>query len=102
MKPEPRTTTSLIWTFQPEAQLIWDGVKANSATDATGTKYRQLGTDNVTLRVGARLHANYMNKGLGFIEGNWIHKYQRKPVFRWEATESTWTADATSVNSVWA
>ena len=70
----------LIWTFQPEAQLIWDGVKANSATDATGTKYRQLGTDNVTLRVGARLHANYMNKGLGFIEGNWIHNTKKAGV----------------------
>lgn len=70
----------LIWTFQPEAQLVWDGVKANSAKDPTGTKYRQLGTDNVTLRVGARLHANYMNKGLGFIEGNWIHNSKKAGV----------------------
>lgn len=70
----------LIWTFQPEAQLVWDGVKANSATDSFGTKYRQLGTDNVTLRVGARLHANYMNKGLGFIEGNWIHNSKKAGV----------------------
>lgn len=70
----------LIWTFQPEAQLVWDGVKANSAKDPTGTKYRQLGTDNVTLRVGARLHANYMNKGLGFIEGNWIHNTKKAGV----------------------
>lgn len=70
----------LIWTFQPEAQLVWDGVKAKSAKDPTGTKYRQLGTDNVTLRVGARLHANYMNKGLGFIEGNWIHNTKKAGV----------------------
>lgn len=70
----------LIWTFQPEAQLVWDGVKANSAKDSFGTKYRQLGTDNVTLRVGARLHANYMNKGLGFIEGNWIHNSKKAGV----------------------
>ena len=70
----------LVWTFQPEAQLVWDGVKANSATDSFGTKYRQLGTDNVTLRVGARLHANYMNKGLGFIEGNWIHNSKKAGV----------------------
>lgn len=72
--------TKLIWTFQPEAQLVWDGVKANSANDSFGTKYRQLGTDNVTLRVGARLHANYMNKGLGFIEGNWIHNSKKAGV----------------------
>lgn len=70
----------LIWTFQPEAQLVWDGVKANSVNDSFGTKYRQLGTDNVTLRVGARLHANYMNKGLGFIEGNWIHNSKKAGV----------------------
>lgn len=70
----------LIWTFQPEAQLVWDGVKANSAKDSFGTKYHQLGTDNVTLRVGARLHANYMNKGLGFIEGNWIHNSKKAGV----------------------
>ena len=70
----------LIWTFQPEAQLVWDGVKANSANDSFGTKYRQLGTDNVTFRVGARLHANYMNKGLGFIEGNWIHNSKKAGV----------------------
>ena len=70
----------LIWTFQPEAQLVWDGVKANSANDSFGTKYRQLGTDNVTLRVGARLHANYMNRGLGFIEGNWIHNSKKAGV----------------------
>lgn len=70
----------LIWTFQPEAQLVWDGVKANSANDSFGTKYRQLGTDNVTLRVAARLHANYMNKGLGFIEGNWIHNSKKAGV----------------------
>lgn len=63
----------LIWTFQPEVQVVWDGVRASSVVDNTGTKYTQLGKDNVSIRVGARLHANYMNKGLGFIEGNWIH-----------------------------
>lgn len=63
----------LIWTFQPEVQVVWDGVRASSVVDNTGTKYSQLGKDNVSIRVGARLHANYMNKGLGFMEGNWIH-----------------------------
>ena len=63
----------LIWTFQPEVLVVWDGVRASSVVDNTGTKYTQLGKDNVSIRVGARLHANYMNKGLGFIEGNWIH-----------------------------
>lgn len=70
----------LIWTFQPEVQLVWDGVKASSVTDSTGTKYKQLGKDNVSIRVGARLHANHMNKGLGFIEGNWIHNTKKAGV----------------------
>lgn len=70
----------LIWTLQPEAQLVWDGVKANSITDSTGTRYKQLGTNNVVIRAGARFHANYMNKGLGFIEGNWIHNTKKAGV----------------------
>lgn len=70
----------VIWTFQPEVQFVWDGVRANSVTDATGTRYSQLGKDNVTIRAGARVHANYMNKGLGFIEANWIHNTKRPGV----------------------
>lgn len=71
----------LIWTLQPEIQLVWDGVKADTTVDKdTGTRFKQLGTNNVSLRVGARLHANHMNKGLGFIEGNWIHNTKRAGV----------------------
>lgn len=70
----------LIWTFQPEVQVVWDGLKADDAVDVTGTRYKQLGTNNVAIRVGARLHANYMNKGLGFIEGNWIHNTKKAGV----------------------
>lgn len=62
-----------IWTVQPEVQVIWDGVEAHRAVDSVGTPYTQLGTDNVVIRAGARLHANAMNKGLGYIEANWIH-----------------------------
>ncbi len=70
----------VIWTFQPEVQLVWDGVKAKDGYDATDTKYKQLGKDNVSIRVGARVHGNYMNKGLGFIEGNWIHNTKKTGV----------------------
>ena len=70
----------VIWTFQPEVQVVWDGVKANDGYDATDTKYKQLGKDNVAIRVGARVHGNYMNKGLGFIEGNWIHNTKKTGV----------------------
>lgn len=60
---------------------MWDGVKADTTVDKdTGTRFKQLGTNNVSLRVGARLHANHMNKGLGFIEGNWIHNTKRAGV----------------------
>ena len=49
----------LIWTFQPEIQLVWDGVKADTTVDKdTETRFKQLGTNNVSLRIGARLHAN--------------------------------------------
>lgn len=68
------------WTLQPQAQLTWDGVKANDVTDNTATKYKQLGKDNVAIRLGARLHANHMNKGLGFIEANWIHNTKKAGV----------------------
>lgn len=71
----------LIWTLQPGIQLVWDGVKADTTVDKdTETRFTQLGTNNVSLRVGARLHANHMNKGLGFIEGNWIHNTKRAGV----------------------
>ena len=70
----------VIWTVQPEVQLVWDGIRASRVADSNGTQYKQLGKDNVSLRVGARLHANHMNKGLGFIEGNWIHQTQRPGV----------------------
>ncbi len=70
----------VIWTFQPEVQLVWDGVKAKDGYDSTDTKYKQLGKDNVSIRVGARVHGNYMNKGLGFIEGNWIHNTKKTGV----------------------
>lgn len=71
----------LIWSFQPEIQLVWDGVKADTTVDKdTETRFKQLGTNNVSLRIGARLHANHMNKGLGFIEGNWIHNTKRAGV----------------------
>lgn len=62
-----------IWTLQPEVQVIWDGVEARDAYDSVGVRYSQLGEDNVVIRAGARLHANNMNKGLGYIEANWIH-----------------------------
>lgn len=71
----------VIWTLQPEIQLVWDGVKADTTVDKdTETRFKQLGTNNVSLRIGARLHANHMNKGLGFIEGNWIHNTKRAGV----------------------
>lgn len=62
-----------IWTLQPEVQVIWDGVKAADAYDHVGTRYGQLGFDNVVLRAGARLHANNMNRTLTYLEANWIH-----------------------------
>lgn len=75
-----KDSNKVIWTFQPEAQFVWDGTKANHIKDAVGTIYSQLGSDNVSIRLGARIHANHMNKGLGFIEGNWIHNTKKAGV----------------------
>lgn len=77
-KPEDK----YIWTLQPEFQVIWDGVEAGTARDSTGTTYSLLGNDNVVLRAGARLHANNMNKGLGYIEANWIHNTHKLGVMQ--------------------
>lgn len=77
-KPEDK----YIWTLQPEFQVIWDGVDSGTARDTTGTTYSLLGNDNVVLRAGARLHANNMNKGLGYIEANWIHNTHKLGVMQ--------------------
>ena len=70
-----------VWTLQPQAQVIWDGMKADRAEDSSHTVYRQLGADNVILRLGSRLHANFENKGLGFLELNWIHNTKKRGVW---------------------
>lgn len=70
-----------VWTLQPQAQVIWDGMKADRVEDSSHTVYRQLGGDNVILRLGSRLHANFENKGLGFLELNWIHNTKKRGVW---------------------
>lgn len=70
----------VVWSWQPQAQVIWDGVKADRAEDSNHTIYRQLGNDNIIFRLGARLHANREDKGLGFIEANWIHNSRKRGV----------------------
>lgn len=62
------------WTLQPQAQVIWDGVRADKVKDETDTTYRQVKKDIMTTRLGTRIQAKTANKAVGFAEVNWIHK----------------------------
>jgi len=66
--------------MQPQAQIIVNGVKANNATDKSGTEYRQLGRNNVTLRLGSRFMIQKENGLTAFTEGNWIHNTKKAGV----------------------
>lgn len=66
--------------FQPQAQVIWSGIKTDNFTESNGTRIKAVGKNNVTTRLGARTifhlknQANPKYEGAQvFIEGNWIH-----------------------------
>lgn len=66
--------------FQPQAQVIWSGIKTDTFTESNGTRIKAVGKNNVTTRLGARTifhlknqaNPNYEGAQV-FIEGNWIH-----------------------------
>lgn len=66
--------------FQPQAQVIWSGIKTDNFTESNGTRIKAVGKNNVTTRLGARTifhlknqaNPNYEGAQV-FIEGNWIH-----------------------------
>lgn len=66
--------------MQPQAQIIWSGVKTDSFSEANGTKIKAKGRNNITTRIGARAIINierqaydHVSKAQLFVEGNWIH-----------------------------
>ena len=66
--------------MQPQAQIIVNGVKANNAMDKSGTEYRQLGRNNVLLRLGSRFMIQKENGLTAFAEGNWLHNTKKAGV----------------------
>ena len=66
----------LLWTLQPQAQVIWNGVRSKDAVDSTHTRYEAIGDKNGTLRLGARLNADHEGKWVAALEGNWIHRFK--------------------------
>ncbi len=73
--------TDISWYLQPQAQIIWSGVKTDTLFEANGTKVTSKGHNNIQTRLGARTFVNinspaYFNGTAGtqlFLEGNWIH-----------------------------
>ncbi|WP_145520347.1 autotransporter outer membrane beta-barrel domain-containing protein [Yersinia mollaretii] len=66
---------------QPQAQVIWMGVKANDHTETNGTRVGSQGDGNLMTRLGVRTYFNGHNKiddgkhreFQPFVEANWIH-----------------------------
>mgnify|MGYP005933005553 FL=1 len=73
--------TDVSWYLQPQAQIIWSGVKTDTLFEANGTNVTSKGHNNIQTRLGARTFVNinsqaYFNGTAGtqlFLEGNWIH-----------------------------
>lgn len=69
------------WFVQPQAQIIWMGVSADTFTEAKGTQVGSSGDGNIQTRLGVRTflkghHQSDNGKGREFepfIEANWIH-----------------------------
>ena len=67
--------------IQPQAQVVWMGVKTDAFRDQSGTKVKPIGHGNVQTRLGARVFvdtdkSSYESDAFGtqlFSEVNWIH-----------------------------
>ncbi|GKX54657.1 hypothetical protein SOASR030_07690 [Leminorella grimontii] len=73
------------WFVQPQAQLVWMGIKADSFTEANGTRIHSKGAGNIQTRLGVRTfvkghHQSDEGKGREFepfVEANWIHNTKK-------------------------
>lgn len=73
--------TDMAWYLQPQAQVVWSGIKTDSFHEDNGTKIKAKGRNNIQTRLGARafvdINAHSYSKGTGgtqlFVEENWIH-----------------------------
>lgn len=66
--------------IQPQAQLIVTDLKNNSVSDTHGYKFKQLGKNNATVRLGAQFMVKQDTKLTAFIEGNWLHNTKKAGV----------------------
>ncbi|HBP9027672.1 TPA: autotransporter outer membrane beta-barrel domain-containing protein, partial [Escherichia coli] len=69
------------WYIQPQAQIVWMGVKADEHRENNGTRVESTGDDNVRTRLGVKTWIkghNKMDDGKSrefspFVEVNWLH-----------------------------
>lgn len=69
------------WFIQPQAQIVWMGVTADSHTESNGTPVSSYGDGNLLTRLGIRsfmkghhkMDDNKGNEFEPFIEVNWLH-----------------------------
>ncbi|HFL4592779.1 TPA: autotransporter outer membrane beta-barrel domain-containing protein [Escherichia coli] len=69
------------WYIQPQAQIVWMGVKADKHRENNGTRVESTGDDNVRTRLGVKTWIkghNKMDDGKSrefspFVEVNWLH-----------------------------
>ncbi|MBS7440986.1 autotransporter outer membrane beta-barrel domain-containing protein [Enterobacter sp. 120016] len=67
------------YAIEPQAQLIWNGVKADEHQEANGTIVKSKGTDNIQLRLGIKGKADIRTSNgtntdvKPFMAFNWIH-----------------------------
>lgn len=77
----PSTGTERSWYIQPQAQIMWMGVKAKNHTEMNGTQVKSEGDGNVQTRLGVKTYlsgrasqdAQRDRLFQPFIEANWIH-----------------------------
>jgi len=71
--------------LQPQAQVIWMGVKNHTLTEDNGTRVQDIGNDNLQTRLGLRLYLkghSSLDEGKQrefkpYVEANWIHNTQQ-------------------------
>ena len=69
------------WYIQPQAQIVWMGVKADEHSENNGTRVESTGDNNVRTRLGVKTWIkghNKMDDGKSrefspFVEVNWLH-----------------------------
>lgn len=73
------------WYIQPNAQVGWSGIKADTHTESNGTVVSGNGNDNVRTRLGVKVFSeghSPLDDGKGrnfrpFVEVNWIHNTEQ-------------------------